>query len=175
MEVIVGAIFEFIKIAIQSAVYGLIISLIIKMLTKQKVALKTWLITSSTILISMIIFLNTHWGDHGLGDSRRIPLKYDKEVGQINGTTSGIKYNGNNYLPINEFEIVDDIVFGLTGPDAVNSNPPYFVWNFKNDHITFCNSRNEMDSITMLRDTELKPFYKHYGMFWGGWKFWLLP
>lgn len=175
MEVIIGFIFEMFKIVIQSTLYGFILLVLLNIIFKRKIKLKTWLLTSAIILVTLFIYRNTHWGDHGLGDSRRIPLQYKKEISQMNGNWSYISINKNKTIPITEFAIKDEYVVGLTGIDGIESYPPYFVWNYNTDTLSYYNSLAELDSLTTLGRLKLIPFHKHYNEYCGGWKFWLLP
>ena len=175
MELLIGLIFELFKIVIQSAIYGIIIVFVYKILFNKTFTLKTWILTSSIIAIAMLVLLNTHWGSHGFGDSRRIPLQFNKEIDIINGSLAYIDIKKNGTIPIADFTILENKVIGKTGIDATQTYPPYFVWDLKNDNLTYYNSNNELFSSENLKKINLEPFYKHYHKYWGGWRFWLLP
>lgn len=175
MEVIVSFIFELLKIVILSTVYGSIIFVFLQLVFKRKLKLKIWLFASAFILVNMVIYRNTHWGNHGLGDSRRIPLQYGKEINQLNGNWTYIHINNNKTIPITEFALTNDYVIGLTGIDGIESYPKYFAWNYKTDSIYFYGTKAELNARTPIGKVKLMPFHKHYYWCFGGWKFWLLP
>ena len=61
---------------------------------------KYWFVFGLSISIGLFIYSFTYWGNHGLGDSARIPIGNFKEVGETNGTDSYIEPENYPYRAI---------------------------------------------------------------------------
>jgi len=74
--------FELIKIALLSAVYGSIIFFMVRWAYSSKVknAKPTWQRCFSIIYVILFIFMFTYWGNHGLGDESFIPIPHHRLV-----------------------------------------------------------------------------------------------
>jgi hypothetical protein len=124
--------------------------------------------------------MNTYWGDHGLGDSSRIPVGYSQEISRINGVTTFIKPENYNYgmLDIETFAQVDNLICGKTLISPVDRPDPYFIWNLSDNKVRFFKSKKAYHDYAKRHsypiETEFRSFQDHYKVFWGGWKFWLL-
>ena len=175
MEVAIGFLFELVKISVQSALYSYVILLLFGAFFSKKIKPKPWLLLTVLIVICMFSYMNTHWGEHGLGDSKRIPLPNNKEISQMNGNYAYIAIGEYQTLPIDEFAIKDNYLIGLTGNDAIEKHPPFFSWNIENNQVIFYDTKNALDSISEFKNVEFKSFHKHYSEYWGGWRFWVLP
>ena len=92
MEVLGHFIFELLKITFLGFVYSTVLYYIFKIIPENKKPqpLKSkkilWLFISSFLLFYMF----TPYGNHGRGDSARIPISYTKEINNINWTKYGI-------------------------------------------------------------------------------------
>jgi len=85
MEFLFGFIFEFIKIGFLASFYAFIILLVFRRTGKTKLSswlnkrLKNriifWFINGTFISIFLFIWMFTYWGEHGIGDASRIPIR----------------------------------------------------------------------------------------------------
>jgi len=181
MEVLIGLIFELFKVVIQSAIYGFVIVLIYKSLFKKTLVFKAWLLTSSILAVVMLIFLNTHWGSHGLGDSRRIPLQFNKEIQIINGTQAYIqdKDNGISTMDIDSFSIAEEYVYGQLKEYNENYEGNFFLYDLGHNEIETFISPVEYHKGLVEKgldpNAKLQDFKFYYRNYWSGWRFWLLP
>jgi len=117
----------------------------------------------------------SHYGDHGLGDSARIPLHHDNSIQQIDITS----YIG--YTIIDSFHFTDDFVFGVTHSDTFTKikQSLYFAYNLQNNHTSQFKSKAEFHTFLLQNNldtsADLKDFDYHYNKYWRGWRFFLLP
>ena len=182
MEVLYHFVFVLIKVALLSCLYGALFLIIIRIINKGRnhSSLKTWGILSVSSFVLLFVFMNTYWGDHGLGDSTRIPVGYGQEIKQINGVTTYIQPGNYTYdmLDIESFTQVDNLICGKTLISAVDRPEPYFAWNLSKNNVQFFKNKKVYNEFVKNHsypiETEFKSFHHHYNRFWGGWRFWLL-
>ena len=51
---------------------------------------KFWLLSAIGFSITLLIISSTHWANHGLGDTSRIPVSNGKAIYQMNGNQTYI-------------------------------------------------------------------------------------
>lgn len=190
MEVIFHGIFTLIKLAILGSIYATLTLLIFRLFgliqpnswanSASKKKFKLWFLSGATISIGLILFAMTHWGNHELGDSARIPLQHGKAVNQINGNQAyieGVKYQYGD-LWIDSFAKTSDYLVGTTNVSPVDDPLKYFVWNLKINSIEYFETKTEYEQFAVNNNLPLekdfKPFWEHYSDFWNGWRFWVL-
>lgn len=183
--------FEIIKITILSSVYGVIIVFLFSFSGKimpegffsktSKNKLSLWAISVFFISIFLFIYMFSYWGDHGLGDSARIPIGYGKEVGEIDAAYTYIEPSGYDYggLNIKIFAKQNHYLIGTTDSSPVDNPAPYFCWDLKNDKLHLFSNEKVFNSFLnnnqLPTQIEFKSFREHYSKYWGGWRLWLLP
>ncbi|MFT6499952.1 MAG: hypothetical protein ACJASQ_000059 [Crocinitomicaceae bacterium] len=124
--------------------------------------------------------MNTYWGDHGLGDSARIPIGYGEEIEQINGVSTFIEPQNYRYgvLTVESFARIDNVICGKTLISPVDRPDPYFVWNLSENKVRFFKNkkayRDYAKTHSYPSEAEFESFRDHYKRYWGGWRFWLL-
>lgn len=187
MEVLFHFGFELFKIAILASIYSILVLLIITTIEKQKAVSgfgfapksKSRLVFKTWSIISLILFcyMLTYWGDHGLGDSSRIPIGHGKAVEQADGERTYIKANGfeAESLQIEEFATTKDFLFA-----KVKVAPSgYIVWNLKTNNVDSLKNDYALKSFLQKHEALVLPvfqnFWEHYRRYWNGWRFWLLP
>ena len=169
MFYLIHLIFIVIKILLLSITYAIIVLLFMKLIFKQNINFKKWIFTSFSIFILLFFYSQSHWGNHGLGDFSRIPLKYNKEIIQIDNST--IIETKNTIFHIDSFYFTNNLLF------AKNENQ-FIIWNLENDEIINFNSTTEFYNELDNREIEkhdLADFKTHYAKYWNNYKFWLLP
>jgi hypothetical protein len=192
MEALFHLIFELFKIVIIASVYSLIILCFLYSIGKyfpgswfDKVSQKKlhiWFLNCLVISLLLFAFMFTYWGDHGLGDSARIPLGQGKAVGQINGAMTyitPISYESET-LTIEEFAVTKKYLFAkVTDSRTIPSAKEIAVWNLKTNGVEFLEHYSDIEIFkTKNKITEqliFLSFGNHYAVYWGGWRFWLLP
>jgi hypothetical protein len=191
MEVLFHFIFELFKIAILASVYSTIILLTIKSIGKRKPnswfdkvsqkRIKCWLISGLIISVALFAFMFSYWGDHGLGDSARIPIGHGKAVDQINGNSTYIRAKGFEYetLDINEYATSDDFLFAkISSHRPEEKNSEIAVWNLKTNDVIFLEHFSDIDKFKIdnkiTEPLTFQDFQKHYSKYWNTWRFWLL-
>ncbi len=190
MEVAIGFVFELIKIFILSCIYASLVLLTLKIIGSythgswcyrvSRNKLQLWLSSGFLISIGLFIFMFTFYGDHGLGDSARIPVGHWREILETNGSLAYIQKEGRgSMLVIDKFLIADDYVYGLTSDVNEHYNGKYFIYDLANNNIkTFEEINGYLNSLIAknLNETaEYKNFDYHYRQYWHGWRFWILP
>jgi hypothetical protein len=185
MEVLFHFVFQLVKISIIASVYATILLLLFKQLKKstpqswsQKVTAdknKFWFGSWSFIIIILFIWMFTYWGNHGLGDTARIPIGYDREIKQINGEYAFISPNG---YEIEMFSIESYAVKNnyCTGKAKKNL---YYIWNLETNDVETVESlvkyKEHTNKLQLPNSGKFIDFQNGYQRFWGGWRFWLLP
>jgi hypothetical protein len=187
MEVLVHFIFELIKISILASVYAALTLLVFKIIgrckpggwfdrvTKKKA--KFWLLSGFIISVGLFFYMFTYFGDHGMGDSAKVPIGYFKEVRQINGTDSYIQNSKGDQLGITNFTFGNNRLYAETQKEGGKGD--YVVWDLRNDRWTFY--KTKADYLTAARQNNypapdrFEEFENHYRRHWHGWRFWLLP
>lgn len=188
MEAISHFIFELVKISILGCIYATLILLTFKIIAQYKPKswfdlisrekLRLWFLSWFSTSLALFIFMFTYWGDHGLGDSARIPIGYWRAIEETNGTQAYIQNNGRSALGIEKFIIADDYVYGLTDDINENYEGKYFVYDLAdNKVITFIQENEFLNYLTahnLNTGLEFKDFSYYYKKYWHGWRFWLL-
>lgn len=191
MEVIIHFVFEILKIAVLSSLYAVLLLLLFMFLERKfrsdsfakflKDKFRFWMISAFIISIILFVFMFSYWGNHGLGDSARIPVGYGKEVTETNGTNAYINPDGYEFgdLPIKKFIKKDYFLVGETDESPVDKPLPYFSWNLKNGKFKLFSDKTEFDKYLIQNQlpeqNEFRTFYENYSNYWNGWRFWLLP
>ncbi|RZK54943.1 MAG: hypothetical protein EOO87_09090 [Pedobacter sp.] len=190
MEVMIGFVAELIKISILSCIYAFVAMLIFKIIGSYKHGswfdrvsrkkLKLWLLSGFFISLGLFIFMFTHYGDHGLGDSARVPIGHWREIQQTNGTLTYIQEDGKvSVLAIDKFVIADDYLYGFISDMNENYNAKYFIYDLVNNNIkTYEEINGYLNFLTtknLHERTEYKDFNYYYRQYWTGWRFWILP
>ena len=187
MEVLFHFIFELVKIAILASIYALILLFIFRQINKsnseswfQKATSnkkRFWFITGAIISFLLFGWMFTYWGNHGLGDSARIPIGNNKEIEQINGTWSFISPNGHEFekYSIHSYAVSGDFCAGRTKANAEQ----YFIWNLETNNIETVNTIKEYEmkanDLNLPPINEFVEFWDGYKNYWSGWRLWLLP
>ena len=191
MEVLFHFIFQLIKIGILASIYSALligIMMIIRSFKSteylermKKEKKKYWFVFGLLISIGPFIYSFTYWGNHGLGDSARIPIGNFKEVGETNGTDSYIEPENYPYgaMMVHSFKKSDNFLTGKTEVSPVDRPKPFFSWNLSKDQIVFFDSETEYNLFAkdngLPKSSEFKTFRESYREYWGGMKFWMLP
>ncbi len=122
----------------------------------------------------------TYYGEHGLGDSARVPVGHWCAIQEVNGTQAYIQDEGPvNMIEIDDFIIADDYIYGLTGDRNENYDGNYFVYDLVNNDVTTFEDKKEFTHFLTENNLNINPDYKdfryYYRQYWNGWRFWLLP
>lgn len=188
MEAISHFIFELIKISILGCIYATFILLTFKVIGQNKPKnwfnqvskkkLRLWFLSGFSISLALFVFMFSYWGDHGLGDSARIPIGYWRAIQETNGTQAYIQDNGISALGIDKFIIADDYVYGLTDDTNENYEGKYFVYDLANNKVKTFLQENEFNNFLTAHHLDIKLEFKdfsyYYKKYWNGWRFWLL-
>jgi len=191
MEVLFHFIFQLIKIGILASIYSALligIMMIIRSFKSTeylervgKEKKKYWFVFGLFISIGLFIYSFTYWGNHGLGDSARIPIGNFKEVGETNGTDSYIEPENYPYgaMMVYSFKKSDNFLTGKTEVSPVDRPKPFFSWDLSKDQIVFFDSETEYNLFAkdngLPKSSEFKTFRESYREYWNGMKFWMLP
>ncbi|RBQ04588.1 hypothetical protein [Pedobacter miscanthi] len=181
-------IFELFKILIQSAIYSSIIFFGINSLVKPKPGsflyffrnkkMLTWVSSWGIISFGLFFFMFSYYGDHGLGDSARIPIGHHREISQTD-IMSHIEPKNKGVIYINEFSITDDYVYGTLEKYNLDLNQNYFVYDLKLNTVQLFDQAIPFNyfltSKNVSQESAYQTFNYHYNQYWNGWRFWLLP
>lgn len=193
MEVIGHLIFETIKIAVLGSVYATITVLIFRAVGKNKLNswfYKTgqqptvlWFISGFIISAGLFLYMFSYWGDHGLGDSPKIPIGYNLVIENTNWDNDCYvkrKKSSDNYdIQIAKFKVNENILIGSFSKEFYNYQNSYFIFDLKKRKITEFKEKSEYNEYASKNNfplsNELLGFKENYRNYWGKWRFWLLP
>ena len=191
MEVLFHFIFQLIKIGMLASIYSaLLIGIMMAVRSFKRTEYlervknekrKYWFVFGLLITIGLFIYSFTYWGNHGLGDSARIPIGNFKEVGETNGINAYIEPENYSYgaMIVHSFTKSGNYLTGRTEVSPVDRPKPFFSWNLSKDEIEYFDSESEYNSFAknnkLPKSSEFKTFRQSYGEYWGGMRFWMLP
>lgn len=189
MEVLGHFIFELIKITILGFIYSLILYYLLKIISNTakwswpenfKISrFYLWIFISFFLLCYMF----TPFGDHGLGDSARIPISYTKEINNVNWTEfariNDVKSSDENEIEMTNFKITDNIVCGNLKSSFYTYNNSFFIYNIDLEKLIKFSSQKEYNFFATKnnypKSNELISFEENYRNYWIGCRFFLLP
>lgn len=189
MEALFHFIFELIKISILGCIYATLTLISFKIIGRYKPdswfdrvsnkKLRLWFFSGLIISVGLFFFLFTYFGDHGLGDSARVPIGHRRAIQEVNGTQAYIQDEGPvNMIEIDKFIVTDDYVYGLTGEENKNYDGQYFVYDLVNNKVKTFEQEKEFNNYLTTTSLDTKADYKdfsyYYSRHWDGWRFWLL-
>jgi len=189
MEVLFHFVFELIKIAILSSIYGLLIVVIFKLIALlkpdgwfdrvSKKKLQLWFFSGLIISVGLFIFMFTYFGDHGLGDSSRVPIGHFKVIRQINGVYTYLQNDKGDQLGINNFLVDKDNLYAEIEPEFSAKMGNYVIWNLRTDQWTFLRTRDDYviaaKQYKYPSPDSFEDFWTFYNSYWNSWRFWTLP
>ena len=191
MFVLFHFLFQIIKISILACFYATLVRIgfvtIGKMYPKSyfgkklESKKKVWWSSGFIISVGLFLYMFTYWGNHGLGDSARIPIGNYKEVGETDGVYAYIEPENYKYgaMPVHSFIKSENYLVGKSDVSPVDRPKSYFCWNLEKDEIVFYNSETEYNSFAdengLPKISEFKTFRESYREYWGGIRLWLLP
>ncbi|RZK29077.1 MAG: hypothetical protein EOO63_09825 [Hymenobacter sp.] len=124
----------------------------------------------------LFLFSFTYWGDHGLGDSARLPIGHGEEIVEINSMAAYFEASVPITLPtdapiVDRFRVASDVLCGRAGES-------YFTYDLATKQQQLFADSQEYNAYARLHSlpgaSELQSFRKAYASYWGGWRFWLL-
>jgi hypothetical protein len=188
MQVLYIFIFFFLKLIVLICIYATVLLLIFRLVGKirpnswmYRISAKNkrfWLKVAGIAGLFLVTFSKTHWGDHGMGDSSRIPLKHGREIVEVN-TRAYISESDYPYglLEIGNFEITDEFVFTFTTSCTEDSPDDFVIWNLESNEVKFIESYHDYLAITEkynLPDvSEYKSYRENFVDHWLRWRFWV--
>ncbi|HCC50955.1 MAG TPA: hypothetical protein DEQ30_01975 [Porphyromonadaceae bacterium] len=189
MEVLFHFIFELIKISILASIYTTLLLLVLSVIGRLKPnslcnsvkqnKTKFWLLGGFIISAGLLVYMFTYWGNHGMGDSAKVPVGHFKEVRQINGTDSYIQNSDGEQLGIENFVFGNSWLYAETQRKFNGGKGDYVVWDLQNDHWTFYKTKADYLMAAGQNNYPMpdrfEEFGDHYKRHWHGWRFWLLP
>lgn len=193
MEVLFHFIFEIIKISIQASIYATLIFFIIKFISKYKPnswfervyknKIKLWFLSGLTISLTLFVFMFSYWGNHGLGDSPRIPIGGGLVVDNTNWTEysyiEGLKTVDNIDVEMTKFKVVDNKLIGNLDSWFYEFENSYFIYDLNQYEMKEFRNKNKLNDYLVANNLplseKLMTFEENYRNYWSGWRFWLLP
>ena len=185
--------YTLIKIAILASIYALIISLIYKLFNYIIPRFKPdnsddfnppgiWKPTAIIISTGLFIFSFTYWGNHGLGDEYRIPIRFKSSVNNGDGVST-------YFVPKNQelgwqihfikFKVLNNYLCASLEDNLAENPYKYMIYNFKTDSINKFVNKTDYDKYAfkngLPQSDEFIDFMTHYGKYWHGWRLLLLP
>ncbi len=181
-------IFEIFKIYFLGAMYTTLIYFAIRWIFDKNSAFyqffsnvnKTmlWFTTWAIICLILFVYMFSYYGNHGLGDSSRIPIANHNVLYQIDLSSYIEDKRGNTYN-IDNFVVTDDFVYGTLDELPEEGKTAYFVFDLKLSRIE--NFENEtafnayLISKGLNKNVKYQDFSYYYDQYWSGWRFFLLP
>ncbi len=153
MEVLFHFIFELVKISILSCIYATLTLVTFKIIGHYKPdswfdrvlkkKLQLWFLTGFFISVGLFFFMFTYFGDHGLGDSARVPVGHFKVVQQINGSDTYLQNSKGDQLGITNFTFDSENLYAETQRDFNGEAVDYVIWDLKSDEWSYCKTKDD--------------------------------
>ncbi len=189
MEVLFHFIFELIKISILGCIYATLTLVTFKIIGRykpdswfdrvSKKKLRLWFLSGLIISVGLFIFMFTYFGDHGLGDSARVPVGHFRVVHQINASDAYLQNSDGNQLGITRFTFDAENLYAETQRDFNGEAGDYVIWDLKSDKWTFFKTKDDYIKVAKQNNYPLpdkfEEFWELYRRHWSGWRFWVLP
>lgn len=146
---------------------------------KKIVKMKQFPIAYPVIWLLLFVYSFTYYGDHGLGDSAKIPIGHGKIVSSVDHTTTSIRCN-NQYIILHQFYTKEDFLYAQTlrSPFSKEING-YLIWDLKVDKYRTFDTEKEFKNFIkekpQLVNGEFLSFHDAYYLRWGGLRALLLP
>lgn len=189
MESLGHFIFELIKITILGYIYSKILYFIYKNIPQSKKPewceklLKSKKTLWLYISIFLLFYMFTPYGNHGLGDSARIPISLTKEISNINwtdyGRLNGVKSSEMNNIDLTQFKVEKNILCGNLSSDFYNYKNSFFIYDIDSEKLQEFKDESDYNEFVtnenLPKSNELKSFKENYSDYWSGWRFFLLP
>jgi hypothetical protein len=125
----------------------------------------------------------TPWGNHGFGDSARIPVGNFNAITNVNWTRysylKGVETTDGMPVVTTLFTVAGHKVLGNLNSDFYSFKNNYFVYDLSSgklrefaseDAFNIYSSQNQLP-----QSGSLKTFSQNYKNYWHGWRLWLLP
>ncbi|MGH1337722.1 MAG: hypothetical protein ACRBFS_16500 [Aureispira sp.] len=175
-----------IKISILSIAYTGIVTLAIscinvlekwtflQKLIDQKDAM-VWILRVSLFIV-LFFFSFSYWGNHGMGDSARVPIGYGQAMNNIDGQWTYFHLNENREQPMIRVEkfAVQEHQLSILQEDG-----QYLVIHLqtleRNSYSNRATYNRFADNNNLANSSAFKDFSTHYQAYWKGWRFYLLP
>lgn len=189
MEALFHLLFELIKISILASIYATLTLLAFKIIghfkphswfhRASKKELRFWFLSGLFISAGLLFYLFSYFGNHGLGDSARVPVGHFRVVRQINGNDAYLQNSKGDQLGINNFVFDKDYLFAETQKEYNSAEGNYVIWDLKTDDWTFYSTKEDYIKIANQHNYPLpdqfEDFWTFYRRHWSGWRFWVLP
>lgn len=190
MEALFHLIFELVKISILGCIYATLMLAIFKIIGHykpdswfsrvSKKKMRLWFSSDLIISVGLFLFMFTYFGDHGLGDSARVPVGHWRAIQEVNGMQAFIQDEGPiSMIEIDKFIVTADFVYGLSGDATENYDGKFFVYDLANNIVNTFEQEKEYSDFLISKNLDTKPAYKdfnyYYRQYWSGWRFWTLP
>lgn len=185
MEFLFHFIFQIFKIFILGSIYGFLILIIYQIISKKRIQskMKFWVLSTFSIFIFFFWYMFSFWGNHGMGDSARIPVGNNFAVENINWMDEvlidDIRTSDNKQVITTQFKINKNTLSGNLDHGFEDGKYSYFIYDFKNNKLVEFESESDFNKYSKQNNLpiseELKSFQENYHDYWGGWRFWLLP
>ena len=193
MEALFHLGFELIKIGILASIYSWILLGIFRQINRsnpkswfQKSTVngkRFWVKSTRIIYLLLFIWMYTYWGNHGFGDSARIPIGNGKVIKNINwseyGYIENIRTSDNDKIETTKFRITNKKLIGNLDSWFYSYTNQYFLYEIRKNELVEFGRKLDFDKYAESNDlptsSELLTFEQNYSKYWSGWRFWLLP
>ena len=185
MEYLFGFLFTLFKIAIQASLYATLVRWLARLADARQVdnafvrasrnRKQFWRRSFRVAYGALFVFWFSYWGDHGLGDTARVPVGHWETVEETNSIATYFKPLS---LPsgaplITSFQAGNGVLCGRANDGS------FFAYDLSlNQQRLFADSE-EYTAYASQHDlpaiSEFQSFKKQYDRYWNGWRFWLLP
>lgn len=120
----------------------------------------------------------SYYGNHGLGDSARIPIGHGKGVSQINSSSTYLEDGSGSQLSIADFYFDKNYLYAEVEQEFGEELGQFVVWDLRIDKLIFYTKLEYLSAAKKFKyplPSQFNNFQKHYNFYWNGWRFFLLP
>ena len=140
-------------------------------------------ISGAIISILLFIWMFTYWGNHGFGDSARIPIGYGIAIENINwsdhGYISNVEVLAGRRLEMTKFKVNGGTLVGNLDSWFDSYQNQYFSLDLESRKLTEFKYESDFNHFAGLNSlpkaNELESFEENYRNYWSGWRLVFLP
>ena len=183
MEVIFHFVFQLFKISCLSAAYAGLVVLGLRFVKVGRLGVIEWFGLGALIWIGLFVYSFTYWGNHGLGDTYRIPLGNSKVLESINAMEYAdlldVMNSSGQRVEMSKFAFTEEVLVGNCDDWFYDVPCSFFAYEIASENLLeFPDSSSYMTSALKHGWPTLEEhgtYEQNYRKHWSGWRYWLLP
>ncbi len=137
---------------------------------------RTWCLIEFIYSVALFIFSFTYWGNHGLGDSSRVPVGFGQAI--HNGDGDWTYFYPDQQKPF-EQKRISNFLISKGKLLAEKGNGEFLIYDLQSSELIELENSKDYHKYALEKglptSNYFKDFFSHYKSYWNGWRLYLLP